>query len=287
MAVRNVSTMAQFIEAFRSVVTDDTIEILSDLNFDDVYNDFTSTVNMGGGVRANNVTINGNNHAIYNFSTGSITGTSVNLFSCGSSTVTMNNLSFLNCNCGSTVVRLFSVSSSGSLLINNAVIQGRFKNNFFGNSIIIRDSMITLDHCSGKTLTTGTATTSAKWQNCWFRLNKCQYAYNSGAWGYNIDSCYMEGNLSVTSAPTSYTILGNVNDSCINLDMYIENPLPDSIISSSSGASGQSPNIINISKIISPNPMTEQDSTTWVKCVTDEHMKDAEYLANIGFNIVP
>lgn len=287
MAVRNVSTMVQFIEAFRSVVTDDTIEVLNDLNFDDVYNDFTSTVNMGGGTRATNVTINGNNHVIYNFSTGSITGTSVNLFSCGSSTVTMNNLSFLNCNCGSTVVHLFSVSSSGRLLINNAVIQGRFKNNFFGNNITIRDSMITLDHCSGKTLTTGTANTSATWQRCWFRLNRCQYAYSSGAWGQNIDSCYMEGNLSVTSAPNSYTILGNVNDSCINLDMYIENPLPNSIISSSSGASGQSPNIINISKIISPHPMTEQDSTTWVKCVTDEHMKNAEYLADVGFNIVP
>lgn len=287
MAVRNVSTMAQFIEAFRNVVSDDTIEILADLNFDDVYNDFTSTVNMGGGTRATNVTINGNNHAIYNFSTGSITGTTVNLFSCGSSTVTMNNLSFLNCNCGSTVVRLFSVSSSGSLLINNAVIQGRFKNNFFGNNITIRDSMITLDRCSGKTLSTGTAPTSAKWENCWFRLNKCQYAYSSGAWGHNIDSCYMEGNLNVTSVPTSYTILNNVNDSCINLDMYIDTPLPDSIISSSAGSSGQSPNIINISKIVSPNPLTENDSTTWVKCVTDEHMKNAEYLANIGFNIVP
>jgi hypothetical protein len=47
-------------------------------------------------------------------------------------------------------------------------------------------------------------------------------------------------------------------------------------------------NIINIDKISTDAgyTITEASSTNRNKCVTDEHMKDASYLASVGFDII-
>ena len=289
MAVKNVSNMAGFISALVGAVSGDTIEILADLNFDDVVNTFGSTVQLGGGDVTNNITINGNNHAIYNLSAGLMTASTITLFSFGTGTNNIiNNLSFLNCNCGSSNIRIISSSGNGNLIIHNAVIQGRFKSCMFQGKVTVRDSMITIDHASGRGLSTGSANTTPEWLRCWINCIECQYSYgSSGAWGYNIHSCYIQGKITASSAPDNFTLFSGVNDSCINVQTYIPTPTPNTVISASPSGSLQSANIINISKITSATPMTEESSTTWVKCVTDEHMKDAEYLANIGFNIIP
>ena len=82
-----------------------------------------------------------------------------------------------------------------------------------------------------------------------------------------------------------------VNNSCINLTIHsVHRPAIDTLIQPGGTSGGtQSCNIINIDKITTDEgyELTEESSTTWNKCVTDEHMKNATYLATIGFDIIP
>lgn len=283
MAVYNVSTMRAFIEALSVVSGGDIIEVLADLNWLDVYNTVTQQISLSSTLQ--DLTINGNNHAIYDLANDRLTSTGVGrvIFNFGnSSDIKINNLSFLNCNMQAyTGAMIYAI---GSTTIYNSVVQGRFKGACFGGSgITVKDSMLTFDHCDGRPLSGTAANTSVRWDSCWIRFKDCSFTADSYYFATNLHTCYLEGELGVTSSSNDPKMFNNIDDSCINITGFFHSPTINNFCHST----GPLCNIINCTKLTSITPLTEADSTTFVKIVTDEHMKDAEYLADIGFNIIP
>lgn len=285
MAVYNVSNMAGFIEAWSRVSGEDTIEVLADLDFNDVYDEVRSPIQMNNGTAVSDVTINGNNHAIYNLANDRVSalGAGRIIFTMNSSNtrIKINNLSFLNCNMGAYNGSIMMVTSG--VTIYNSVIQGRFRNACFYGNCTIKDSMATFDHCTARTMSTSAANSSPNWIGCWIKFNNCTFTEDSSYYAHGLSTCYLEGQIGVTSSSGDPKMFNNVKDSCINITGFFDSPTIPNFCKYTDG----SPSIVNCTKLTSITPLTEADSTEYVKIVTDEHMKDAEYLADIGFNIIP
>ena len=86
------------------------------------------------------------------------------------------------------------------------------------------------------------------------------------------------------SAPANLAVFRNVNNSCINTTISLQDETLASFINASDGEGGPSPTILNTDKMTFLQGQTE---TNRFKLVTDAQMKDADYLADIGFDIVP
>lgn len=285
MAVYNVSNMIGFIEAWERASGGDVIEVLADLDYNEVYDLVTSMISLNSGTAVADVTVNGNNHAIYNLANDRISQTGAGRIIFGmnasSTDIKINSLSFLNCNMGANGGGIISATTGTTIY--NSVIQGRFKSSCIYGGCTVKDSMITFDHCTGRTLSTTSANTSPKWSGCWIKFNNCTFTADSSYYATNLSTCYLVGKLGVTSSSVDPKMFNNVKDSCINITGFFDSPTIPNFCKYSDG----SPSIINCTKLTSINPLTEADSTAYVKVVTDEHMKDAEYLADIGFNIIP
>lgn len=282
MATYNVSTMLGLIEAWTAVSGGDTIEILADLDWNDVYTDVNQQTSFSSVL--DDLTINGNNHAIYNIANDRISNTASGrvIFNCGNSTnIKINNLSFLNCNMGAYNGAI--IYANRTTTIYNAVVQGRFKGAcFFGGGITVRDSMLTFTNCDGRPMSGPSSGASAQWESCWIRFHNCKFIHDNNFYAYKLKTCYLEGKIGVISSSNDPKMFSNVEDSCINISGFFDSPT----IPNFCAAIGALSNIINCTKLTSITPLTEADSTALVKIVTDEHMKDAEYLADIGFNII-
>lgn len=285
MATYNVNTMQQFIDAIAGAGSGDIIEVNNDLDWNDVFDTQNTRVVLAGGDTINGLTINGNNHVINNLTKGMITGAGYGIFHFGDSTnIKIDSLSFLNCALGSSSIQI--IYCYGSCTIKNAVIQGKFKSAMFRGNITVTDSMITCTYSRGSQVFGGLGGQNAHYRYCWIYLDDCVYEYAGSAYFVGLDGCYIEGKLGMTSAPDSPNVFGNVNNCCINctVNPLNEPVLSDFISTSSSSPFGQSPTIINITKIPA---LSDLPDTQYVKLVTDEQMKDAEYLASIGFDIIP
>lgn len=288
MATYNVNTAHEFCNAIAGAQSGDIIEINSDLDWNDEVETVTETIKLSGGDTITGLEINGNNHAFYNLTTGRLptSGAGVNIFNFGHSTaIKINGLSFLNCNMGSKSTNI--INCIGGCTISNSVIQGKFKTSPFYGTISIRDSMITVSRGTGQSLSAGSATTSPKYKYCWIRLDDCRWEYNSNVgsvYAFNLDTCYIEGKLSIASAPANLAVFRNINNSCINTTIFMQDETLASFITASDGEGGPSPTILNTDKMTFLQGQTE---TNRFKLVTDTQMRDAEYLANIGFDIVP
>lgn len=285
MSTYNVSNMAGFIEAWSRVTGEDVIEVLADLDFNDVYDTVTSQVKMNNGTAVADVTINGNNHAIYNLANDRVSslgaGRIIFTMNTSNTDIKINNLSFLNCNMGAYSGSIMWISPGTTIY--NSVIQGRFNNTCFYGTGIVKDSMLTFDHCAKRTLSASAANSSPNWIGCWIKFNNCTFTEDSSYYANNLSTCYLEGQIGVTSSSGNPKMFNNVKDSCINIKGFFDSPTITNFCKYSTG----SPSIVNCTNLTSINPLTEADSTEYVKIVTDEHMKDAEYLAEIGFNIIP
>lgn len=286
MATYNVNTMQQFNDAIAGAGSGDVIEVNSDLDWNDVFDTQRTRVTLSGGDTINGLTINGNNHTIYNLTKGMITGINFGIFDFGASTnIKIDSLSFLNCAFGSTSEQI--IYCYGSCTVKNAVIQGKFKGPIFrGSGMLITDSMITVSYSTGSPVFSGLGGQNVSYRYCWILLDNCIHNYNNVSYFSGLDGCYIEGKLGLVSAPDSPKVFANVNNCCINCTV---NPLNEPVLSdfisvSSSSPFGQSPTIINITKIPA---LSDFSDTQYVKLVTDEQMKDAEYLASIGFDIIP
>lgn len=288
MATYNVNSAHDFINAIAGAQSGDVIEINSDLDWNDEVDTVNETILLNGGTAINGLEINGNNHVFYNLTAGMIpmSGAGISIFGFGSSTaIKINSLSFLNCNMGTKSVNI--ITCTGGCTINNSVIQGKFKTSPFYGNIVVRDSMITLSHSNGRSLSNGSATLSPKLKFCWIRLEDCRWEYSANVgsvYGYNLEGCYIEGKLSISSAPTNLAVFRNVNNSCLNVTIFLQDETLESFITASDGEYGASPTIINTDKMTF---LQSETSTNRFKLVTDVQMKDAEYLANIGFDIIP
>ena len=290
MATYNVNSAHEFCSAIAGAQSGDIIEINSDLDWNDEVESVTDTIRLSDGDTITGLEINGNNHAFYNLTSGMIptTGSGVNIFNFGKSTaIKINGLSFLNCNMGSKSTHI--INCIGGCTISNSVIQGKFKTvPFYGsNDIKIRDSMITVSHATGQSLSAGSGTSTPHFKYCWIRLDDCRWEYNpnvGSAYAFNLEGCYIEGKLSIASAPTNLAVFRNVNNSCINTTIFLQDETLASFITATDGEDGPSPTILNTDKMTF---LQGQTGTNRFKLVTDAQMKDAEYLADIGFDIVP
>lgn len=297
MATRNVTDVSSLITAIRECESNDTIEILNDIDWnDDAAYALRSSVRLGGSsTTLSNVKINGNNHAIYNMNPLNIVAGTYGtfIFDVGGSQVTVENLSFLNCDFGLKETCIFGGSAVANTTIKRAVVQGMFKYAMFkgrSGGMTIDSCMITCDRSDGRPLMANGGT-SPTFKNCWIRLGSgC--AFNGNKYVDNLNTCYIEGSVRLT--PTSGTltpkIFTNVQNSCINLSFYVPHAsggqitINDIIEPVTSGGV----NIINVDKITTDEGygVTEADSTSLNKLVTDAHMKDASYLSSVGFDII-
>lgn len=281
MATRNVSSMIDFINALLNAQGDDIIEVLADLDWNDVVDDVNTTVTIGS-TSTTNLTINGNNHAIYNIDrTYFSSGSSVFALRSGSAGFKINNLSYLNCHLsGNSNFRLWNLGNNNAELI-GGVIQGRFYGAPFAGVCTIRNFMMTFDFSKGNLMYTGTSLTVA-YQNCWIRYNNCTYTPSSSAHiADNCKQCYFEGSI-IYNGSASGVLFSNMNSSCINIHADLGSSPSISSIASARAGSETLLTIINADKIIN---MTSQTATNLMS-ITDEQMKNAEYLASIGFDII-
>ena len=298
MATRNVTDVSSLITAVRECESNDTIEILNDIDWnDDAAYALRSSVRLGNSsTTLSNVKINGNNHAIYNMNPLNIVAGTYGtfIFDIGGSEVTVENLSFLNCDFGLKETCIFGCSSVANATIKRAVIQGMFKFAMFkgrSGGMTVDSCMITCDRSDGRPLM-ASGGNSPTFKNCWIRLGSgC--AFNGNKYVDNLDTCYIEGSVRLT--PTSGTLTPKIftkvrNSSCINLSFNVPHAsggqitIDDIIEPVTTGGV----NVINVEKITTDEGygVTEADSTALNKLVTDAHMKDASYLSSVGFDII-
>lgn len=286
MATLNVSSMSQLVNALFTAVSDDVIEILADLDFNEVYNTFERPVEIAGGNVISDLTINGNNHAIKNMDTNCLNGGST-LFKIPTVQdghyFTVNNLSFLNCHVTKSK-RYFDSTQSDykKIIFSNCVFQGSFQACPLLAPCKVVDSMFTFNIPSKGDLLRGSPNAQPRWIRCWFYFDRSD-TNTSGIFGSAFEQCYFGGTISVYYSSNTTIFLSNLNSCCYNVSTNlagISNPIITNIFNSASN----SPTVINKDKITMIG--TEWEDTTYLKLVTDEQMHDADQLAQVGFDII-
>ncbi len=284
MANYNVSSMVQFINALTSLTDGDTIDVNADLDYNDVFLDTQESIRVPTAGYATNCTINGNNHAIYNFDN-TLIRQGTNIFNVYAQHLRVNNLSFLNCNmtkAGS--VFNFQFANNEDIIFNTGVLQGRFVYapiSCYANSVLINNYMITFTQSKAQ-LAGQTATNSPRFRFCWINFDNCELRDISGSRFIlaNLDTCYVKGLIKASTGDFRY-FGGALSDCCFNVTLGNGHDIQslDTIF----GTQGDMLNIINADKLNTAEPL---ESTSHHILVTDTQMHDAEYLASIGFNIV-
>jgi hypothetical protein len=161
----------------------------------------------------------------------------------------------------------------------NAVLQGKFNTSPFTYTDI-DDSMITYNYG-----TNSLADNTVSYNRCWIKFDRCTANSNSGGYIRNCDTCYLTGNVGYSNVSASTPLINGMNNSCVNMRIGIVNSVQlqtTNIFKST----GNYINIINSEKITFTTASELVDSTM-CKLITDEHMKNAESLAGIGFDIIP
>lgn len=282
MPVINITTMQGFISALQGITSYTTLEIMNDLDFNDVISQITeSVINIPASYAdlTSDITINGNGHAIYNVEGGSFNPTVFRFMNCQN--VVINDLSFLNCHITKSTTALISAdrTSVNTITINNAVIQGLFYGHPFG-STTLNECMITFSLCQGIM-----GYQYCQFNRCWFKFDRCTARAASAGIIYNCNQCYFTGVIGYTNMSTSTKVMGSLNNCCVNVTFNLvnSNAMTTQQIF---GAVQDMLTIINKEKIQLTIP-SELEDTTYLKLVTEEQMKNAEYLAGIGFDIIP
>ena len=282
MAVVQVSSMQEFINALQGVTSFTTIEVKSDLDFNDVVNQITEqTLNFPSDFTdlTSDITINGNGHSIINVEGAGFNPTVFYFRNCQN--VVINDLSFLNCHItkSTTALILATPSSANTVTINNAVIQGKFYGHPFG-SCTLNDCMITFSQCQGIM-----GYQYCNFNRCWVKFDKCTAKAASAGIIYNCNQCYFTGVVGYINMSTSTKVMGALNNCCVNVTFNLVNSATMTT-QQIFGAVQDMLNIVNKEKIHIVQ-QSELEDTTYLKLITDEQMKDAEYLADIGFDIIP
>lgn len=273
--------MQGFIDALSSVESYTTLEIMNDLDFNDVVSTFRTTIRIPNDGSTSNhttdITINGNNHVIYNLDNSSVTGPMFQFIYC--SNVVFKDISFLNCHMTKTNSRMFISLNGYPISFRNIVLQGRFNVIPFDNSNV-EDSMITFNN---STYAVGDNTVS--YTRCWIKFDKCNVTATTSGLIRNCNTCYFTGSLGYTNVTANTPIIYTMSNCCVNVTFTVINSNA-LLLTNLFRATGDIINIINSEKFIFAVPSSLEDTTN-CKLVTDEQMKNAEYLATIGFDIIP
>ena len=266
MAEYKVSTWKDFVNAYTVAEapgeTERTIEIMADLDCNDML--FSNSIKSPNNVK---LTINGNQHNIWNISTESVVGGA--LIRVGSNKiVTWNKVNFGNINRIENY-DIFSGNSSAVMEFYDCTFVG--KGYSLANSSKFYRCAITW---TGRRVT-GNVGITVYYYNCWLHFEITHTQNNTVVDFYYIDSSYVEGKIEGANdtITTAGAIAVTINNSVINIESDLKR---DKMTQSTEYIS-----VFNTTKM--PNSTSNNAN---LKGVTDDQMKDANYLSSIGFNII-
>lgn len=254
-----VNTWAEFVAALESSET--LIEVMADIDCND--NPPEATINVYGVGK----TVNGNGHSLYNLSTGGVINNPI--FWLGAS-ITFNELNFYNCS------RLekeyfFRTVSNVYPTFNDCKIVGASKLPLANYCIYNRCSY------TWRNIEATAAHKYATFNWCWVHID-ANRTNNTGGLEYTelgtVYCSYVEGTWknNFSGDPVNFYVAYWLQSSVLNVDYDL---------GQITGGS-QTPDISvgNLTK------MPDLVTSTYVKGATDAGMKDASYLAALGFNII-
>lgn len=273
MARYDVSSWEQFVSAWKTVDGNDIIEVNADLDVNDNIPD--RAIVMEKHSVDGPVTINGNGHTIYN-----VSGGGGMVFENTYHRTTINSLNFQNFNLTTPLFRGYSYDSQ--LYLNDSNIQGRDTALFFVGYVNFDRCTLTLTNTRSQI--TPDTENNVYFTRCWIYFRSCKKTWNGGDTPLirNINTCYLKGEIDMTDK-TNTNIVSSVNNSCINVTVTgvtAENIPLTRYVYDSRGLM----TIVNTSKL-NKTPTASEESL--VKGVTDAQMKNADYLFDLGFDIVP
>lgn len=285
MATINVGNWNDFVTALTTAESGDEINITNDIDVQNYVQDFNHSIHVADIAE---LTITGNNYTIKNIANinfGSNDYNEVFLFSINTH-CHINNLNFSNVWLTSKSTALFRSynNTNDIVIISNCTINIRTKTVLAGGGGITLDNcMITFNECTGALGASGTPATTSKYRYCWIRFNhwrEVPIGTDYPSFRY-LNRCYLEGELSFRDPNHVHQLFG-CSSCCVNVSCLILGfDDVDTLIVPNSDSL---PNVINKTKI---PKLENESSTTQNKIVTDAQMKDAEYLASIGFDIIP
>lgn len=266
MAEYKVSTWKDFINAYTAEAapeeTERTIEIMADLDCNDM--PFSNSISNPTNVK---VIINGNQHNIWNISTESVVNTPLIKVS-SNKAVTWNKVNFGNINRIENYV-IFSGNSAAVMEFYDCTFVG--KGFSLANESRFYRCAITWTGRRGD----GNVTPYSQYYNCWLHFEIVRTKQNSNVDFNYLDSCYLEGKIDGAdeTIKSAGAIASNINNSVINIDSNLTRTKITNSISYIS--------VFNTTKM----PNSTSDNANLIG-VTDDQMKDANYLSSIGFNII-
>lgn len=277
MARYDVSTWAQFVQAWRDTVGGDIIEVNADL---DVNDDIPSSeIDDHEGSGRGTVTINGNGHTLYNLAGGNpYSGV---IFDSTYQRHEFNKLNLQNMDL--TRPAFLGYSASAPVIFNDCNIQGRSSGQTFFNGYITFNRCT----CTFTNTTSKITENNANFVNCWIYLKGCRKTWggSGAALIRHLNTCYIKGEVTYGSDTSSIysDAVEDVQNCCFNVTINAgySGFTADSFCYN---ANGSKITIINKDKL--PSGTTASGDAQAI-AVTDEQMKDADYLASIGFDIVP
>lgn len=269
MAEHKVSSWKDFVNAYTAAAATDeterTIEIMADLDCNDM--PFTNFITTPKGV---DMVINGNQHNIWNISTESVVNGALFRAS-DNKTFNWNKVNFGNINRieNHPIFHGFTNSTTYRMNFNDCTFVGK------GYSLSINANFnrcaITWTGARGN----GTAFQNTSFYNSWLHVEITRTANNGSVEFNTFDSCYVEGK--IDGANDSITSAGAIASVIDNSVINIESDLTRSQLVQST----QYISVFNTTKM--PNSTSDKANLIGV---TDDQMKDANYLSSIGFNII-
>lgn len=249
-----INTWVEFLAAYENG-SDETIELMSDIDANDDIPKRNYTKPIGK-------TINGNGHTIYNISTGVVLSNPI--FS-GAHTLVFNNTNFYNC------YRIenqpiFWSSNTYRTQFNDCKIVGRGLQYISINATFNRCSFV----WSG--VTSVGAGSALSFYNSWLKIDHIRDSNSTSSYFGTLNNSYIEGTFA-QKAEGTFTL------------KITSNTLESSVINIETSAT----NSAFLSGTTSVYNKTKQPNfTDSGNCigVTDAQLKNADYLASIGFNIV-
>lgn len=294
----NVATFEEFVNALTSIDTGDVINITADIDANTWIPSYLTTFPLkcpSDEHKVENVVINGNGHTVYNLSNANATSEGLFKFfvltgATHPDCIQINNLNFLNCACFTEQQPIFSTNAQTqlnywSITLNDCTIQGVFNGAFTKGNFWYNRCMITVRSQRG-TFMAGSDSYNAVFNQCWIYLNNISKVISSNVLR-NLKQCYVKGSItySALTSASALAIATNCEDSCINVDADVTGfsfnvPL-STLVTQRTSTSKLT--IVNTDKIVGATASTADNLIG----VTDSQMRDAEYLFNIGFDILP
>lgn len=272
MAEHRVSSWKDFVNAYTEPKaaneTQRTIEIMTDLDCNDML--FSDYIISPADIE---MTINGNQHNIWNISTESVINGAL-IRGGAQKPLYWNKINFGNINRIENSTIFSGYSSTYSMVFNECTFVG--KGFSISNNSIFNKCAITWTGVRGN----GVIAPYTTFNNCWLHFEITRMQNNSVIELNALNSSYLEGKIEGANAniTTAGAIVSTISNSVIN----IESDLSRTIIVKTTTTT-DSPSIFNTTKL--PNS-TSPDNMINIIGVTDDQMKDANYLSSVGFNIL-